>query len=405
MANTMISEDDKRMVSGRLRDARMRMVFMNPFYGNLVLHLKFTLGKCGTAATDMKHIIFDPKFVTTLSDRELDFVLKHEIMHCVLQHCMRGKDKHQHFFNIACDIVVNSNIMRAMGVRSFTVAGEEVMHLTPDKMEGYLYSAEEVYEMLLKKYDALIRDVGEVLDEIRSDYGVGIDNHEIWSVVPLGDNLSDEWKMHIKAALKAAGERGECPPSARKLLDDIDHQPKLNWKMILHDFIKEINDKHDFLFAPPDRRFSAGDFIMPSFIEVNGEKLDNLWFLIDTSGSISVEALTDAFGEIKAAIEQFDSLSGKLSFFDTSVSEPKDFGSVDDLKEIEPVGGGGTSFHCIFSYMKKDFTDEYPTAVVIMTDGYAYYPEEENALGVPVLWIISGDNKDDAPWGVTVHIQ
>lgn len=405
MANTMITEDDKRLVSIRLRDARMRMVLKNPFYGNLILHLKFTLGKCGTAATDMRHIVFDPEFVINLSDSELDFVLKHEIMHCVLQHCIRGKDKHQHFFNIACDIVVNSNIMHAMGVSSFTVAGEEAMHLTPDKKEGYLYSAEEVYEMLLEKYEVLIREVEDVLNEIQNDYGIGIDNHEIWSAVPLGDSLSDEWKMHLKEAVKASGDRGECPPNARRLLEKLTQESKLNWRAVLHDFIKEINDRHDFSFVPPDRRFSAGDFIMPAFVEVNGEKVDNLWFLIDTSGSISIEALSSAFGEIKAAIEQFDYLTGKLSFFDTSVSEPKDFDSVEDLENIEPVGGGGTSFHCIFEYMKDNFADEYPTAVIVITDGYALYPEEKIALGVPVLWIIAGTNREDAPWGVTIHIQ
>lgn len=401
----VLSEEDKRIVIKRLKDARMRMVFKNPFYGNLILHLKFTLGKCGTAATNMKHIIFDPEFVMRITDEELDFVLKHEIMHCVLQHCIRGKDKHQHFFNIACDIVVNSNIMNSMGVKSFSVDGEEAMHRTPDEKEGYLFSAEEVYEKLMIKYDALVRDVEDVLNEIKNDYGVGLDNHEIWSVVPLGGSLSDEWKVHLKEAVKAAGESGECPPCVRKILDDLAHEAKINWKAVLHDFIKEINDKYDFAFAPPDRRFSTGDLILPSFVESNGERVDNLWFLIDTSGSISAEELTDAFSEIRSAIEQFDNLTGKFSFFDTRVSEPKEFDSIEALNEIEPIGGGGTSFHCIFKYMQEEFKDKYPTAVIVLTDGYADYPKEEAALGVPVLWIIAGNNKETAPWGVTIHIQ
>lgn len=221
MAAIVISEGDKRILSRRLRDARMRMVYKNPFLGNLILHLNFTLGKCGTAATDMRRIIFDPEFVMKISGGELDFVLKHEIMHCVLQHCIRGKEKHQHFFNIACDIVVNSNIMHSMGISSFSVAGEEAMHLTPEKNEGYLYSAEEVYEMLMLKYETLIRDVDDVLEEIRNDYGVGFDSHEIWGIVPLRDSLSDEWKMHLKDAAKAYGEKGDCPSSARKLLDEL----------------------------------------------------------------------------------------------------------------------------------------------------------------------------------------
>lgn len=401
---TAMSEENKRLVVQRLEDARLRIVFKNPFYGNLVLHLKFALANCGTAATNMKRILFDPKFVMRLTDSEIDFVLKHEIMHCCLQHCIRGKGKNQHFFNIACDIVVNSNIMQSMGVSTFTVDGEEVMHLTPDKREGFLFSAEEVYDMLMSKYETLTRDVEEVLKEIERDYGVGIDNHEIWSAVPLGDSLSDEWKIHLKAAVIKAGNNGECPPSARKMLEDLNCESKLNWKAVLHDFIKEINDKHDFSFTPPDRRFSAGEFILPAFTEAHSESVDNLWFLIDTSGSISIEELTSAFVEVKSAIEQFDYLSGKLSFFDTSVSMPKDFNSVEDLKEIEPVGGGGTSFHCIFEYMQDYFEENLPTAVIVLTDGYAIYPEEDIAMGVPVLWMISGANEDNSPWGVTIHI-
>lgn len=404
MATTAISEEIKRLVVQRLEDARLRMVFRNPFYGNLILHLKFSLANIGTAGTNMKRIIFDPEFIMRLTDSEIDFVLKHEIMHCCLQHCIRGKGKNQYFYNIACDIVVNSNIMQSMGVSTFTVDGEEAMHLTPDKREGFLFSAEEVYDMLMAKYETLIRDVDEVLKEIKRDYGVNIDNHEIWNTVPLDDSLSDVWKIHLKAAAIKEGKNGECPPSARKMLEDLDHESKLNWKAVLHDFIKEINDKHDFSFTPPDRRFSAGDCILPSFTEAHSESVDNLWFLIDTSGSISIEELTSAYAEVKSAIEQFDYLSGKLSFFDTRVSEPKDFDSVDSLKEIEPVGGGGTSFHCIFEYMRDYFKESLPTAVIILTDGYAAYPDEDVAMGVPVLWVIAGDNEENLPWGVTIHI-
>mgnify|MGYP003324774328 CR=1 FL=1 len=56
-----------------------------------------------------------------------------------------------------------------MGISSFSVAGEEAMHLTPAKNEGYLYSAEEEYEMLMEKYGALIGDVEDILEEIVGD--------------------------------------------------------------------------------------------------------------------------------------------------------------------------------------------------------------------------------------------
>lgn len=45
---------------------------------------------CETAYTDGVRIAFSPFFLEELSDKELDYVLMHEILHIVLQHCLRG---------------------------------------------------------------------------------------------------------------------------------------------------------------------------------------------------------------------------------------------------------------------------------------------------------------------------
>lgn len=47
---------------------------------------------CETAYTDGERIAFSPTFLEELSDNELDFVMMHEILHVVLQHCLRGED-------------------------------------------------------------------------------------------------------------------------------------------------------------------------------------------------------------------------------------------------------------------------------------------------------------------------
>ena len=75
------------------------------------MHMDFAIDmKCETACTDGRKIYFGPSFLSNLSDDELDFILMHEIMHCALQHCLRTGDRDPEAFNIACDIVVNSNI-------------------------------------------------------------------------------------------------------------------------------------------------------------------------------------------------------------------------------------------------------------------------------------------------------
>ena len=83
--------------------------------------------------------------------------------------------------------------------------------------------------------------------------------------------------------------------------------------------------------------------------------------MVDTSGSVCDEDITAVYSEIKGAIEQFGGkLLGKLGFFDTDVTAPVPFESVDDLMKVVPCGGGGTDFRCIFEYIQKSFKEQLP---------------------------------------------
>ena len=382
---------DIRALSRRMTDIRAGLLRDRPFYGRLLLHLQFGYAPCGTAYTDMRHIVFDPAFAESLRDEELRFVLLHELMHCVLHHCTRGKNLQRRLYNIACDIVVNSLILESMNLIEFQIDGEPVMHLTPDMFEGRHYSAEQVYEMLLRTPEA----------DIEKRYGVtGFDMHDIWQELTSA-GLTDAWGQYVREAAAAMGNHSGVPIGLQRHLGDIYHTPRTNWRQLLQDFIRQ--DRSDFTYMEPDRRYQ-GDIIFPSFQdELFGNHVDRLWFLIDTSGSVSDETLTEAFSEIRGAVEQIGSLSGELSFFDAAVTDPIPFESAEESEEILPVGGGGTSFHAIFRYLRDHYSDDLPKAIIILTDGYARFPEENAAMDVPVMWIIL-DTDVEAPWGECIHI-
>ena len=147
-----ISETKAREYSKRLLLSRMRILCENGFYGLLLMHMKFSIDEAvETACTDGERIIFGTSFLDDLSDSELDFVMMHEILHVVLHHVTRGKDLDNEAFNIACDIVVNSNILLSRGMdRSHITLKKygEAMNIAPDGKNGYEYTAEEVYDML-----------------------------------------------------------------------------------------------------------------------------------------------------------------------------------------------------------------------------------------------------------------
>lgn len=376
----------------RLSLNRTRLLDEFPFFGRLLLRLQFGFANCGTAFTDMKRIVFDPNFVNNLKDEEIQFVLLHEIMHCVLKHCLRGRTLNHFLYNIACDIVVNSCILEIYHRDSFTVNGNEVMHLTPDGAEGNLYSAEEIYYMLIDRNP----------DVIKKMYKEDItDTHIVWDRIP-DVNTGDIWDKYIREASGFNRIDSGIPKELKRYLKQIEGTPKTNWRQLLQDYIR--NDKSDFTYMIPDYRYQ-GDVIMPSFqFELTGEKTDNLWFLIDTSGSVSDDALATAYNEICQATMQIDSLEGYLSFFDTVVTKPKAFDSIEKLSEIKPTGRGGTDFNAIFEYMKNNMTDKLPRLIIILTDGQCSFPDETAAMGVPVIWIIVSD-RVNPPWGECVHIE
>lgn len=126
--------------------------------------------------------------------------------------------------------------------------------------------------------------------------------------------------------------------------------------------------------------------------------------LIDSSGSIDDKTLTMILREIEASINQFSYLHAKISCFDTSVTEPVEFKDAEELAKLKIEGGGGTSFKCIFDYLKDNMMAEPPMAIVIITDGYSRYPDENAAMAIPVLWMLI-DNEFDAPWGKSIHVE
>lgn len=140
-----LSEEKIRKYIQRLLLSRMRILCNHGFYGLLLMAYGIFLNeKLETACTDGIRITFGTDFLDSLTDSELDFVMMHEILHVVLQHCLRGEDRDNETFNIACDIVVNSNILleNKMKIGSITLKNHgESMHLAPDGKEGYEYTA------------------------------------------------------------------------------------------------------------------------------------------------------------------------------------------------------------------------------------------------------------------------
>jgi hypothetical protein len=49
-------------------------------------------------------------------------------------------------------------------------------------------------------------------------------------------------------------------------------------------------------------------------------------------------------------------------------------------------------------------SENLPIAIIILTDGYAPFPDEEKTMDIPVMWIINNEDVTP-PWGVVARIK
>lgn len=421
----------------KLMNARLEILDTNGFYGLLLLRLRSSLSDRHETAwsEDGDSLFFNPNFLADLSDTEVQYVLMHLLLHVVLGHHARGNAYNKELFDKAADIVVNSIILYSNSFDERFIClkkyGGVQPHLAPNYKEGYCYTAEEVYEMLVKGTEEEKRDScdnGKIPrgnrhnrrqdyeDSNKEDNTDNIDSKEqikedvSWDIhedydKKAGKYISNYWSKYAGEAIKKCPNMnisndnglkpGDMPLGLKRAIVDY-HKPRTDWRIILSEFIQK--EFSDYSFTPPDRRYIDIPFFLPGYTE-NDDRVENVLFMVDSSGSMRRKDIEAAYWEIKGAIDQFSGkLKGWLGFFDCMISDPKEFSDEEDFLKIIPWGGGGTSFDVIFSYVREEMKDDPPVCIVILTDGGAEFPEKSAAVGIPVLWVMTND-VIVPPWG------
>ena len=435
----------KNRIRRKIQESRGRLLSTMPFFGLLLMYLKFVaVPGMKKISTNGRCIYFSPDFLEKLYEKELDYILCHQILHIVCGHIWRERDLSGDDYHFACDIFVN------LILENYGYDEDRFPHL------GYIYrelsgavdfhdkSPLEIRDWLpfsLKAFDEdtisrFIKDneywwdfkdddgsTGEIIIDLpeitgRLNDAQGSDSGPSEMSGDLGDGDGEagdsgnadmqQWKdraMSLANSLFSEDDEGDgagqVPEFVQRMITKM-KEPSLDWKRLLYNFLQERIS--DYSFSPPDRRFSETDFFLPDFNEKDFVTKEIL-FMVDTSGSVNDDTLAAVYSEIRGATEQFSGkLTAKLGFFDTMVTEPIPFESVDDLLSIIPYGGGGTDFRVVFEYIQYELYDKLPACIVVFTDGDGPYPIESQAMGIPVLWILN-NNQFTPPWGTIIRIM
>ena len=400
-------------VLDRIIVARVGLLLRHPFFGNMAtrLQIKSADDWLGTAAVDGRNLYFNTQFFNAMSNKEIEFVIAHEILHCVFDHLGRRDDRNHQIYNIAADYIVNNLLVRdRIGDKPKLVDCFQDF-----KYEGW--TSEEVYDDIFeeakKNGEEFLKQLGEMLDEHidwegeggeGSNDGGGADGKEsktrpTYSKEEL-KKIKDEIKENMISAAQTSGA-GNVPGEIARMIKELT-EPKMNWREILRQQIQSTI-RNDYTFSRPSRKGQMTGAILPG---MNFDETIDICIALDMSGSIGDDQARDFLSEIKGIMDEYKDYNIKLWCFDTKVYNEQDFSADggDDLMDYEIMGGGGTDFMVNWEYMK--YNDIQPKKFIMFTDGYAWDSWGDESYCDTIFIIHSHRDKNlQAPFGLTAHYE
>jgi predicted metal-dependent peptidase len=394
----------RKEVYDRIVVARIGLLLRHPFFGNMATRLRIQAADewLMTAAVDGRNLFFNTQFFNAMNNKEVEFVIAHEILHMVYDHLGRRDDRDPMLYNIAADYIVNNLLVRdRIGTKPKVV----------DCYQDFKYdkwTSEEVYDELFKQAkkngEEFVKQLGEMLDEHLDLEGDGTEDGEgngrpRYSKAEL-DQIKDEIKEAMLQAASAAGA-GNLPGEIARMIKEIT-EPKMDWRQLLRQQIQSTI-RSDYTFSRPNRKGWHTGVVLPG---MNFAETIDICIALDMSGSIGNDQASDFLGEIKGIMDEYKDYQIKLWCFDTKVYNEQDFSADcgEDLTEYKLKGGGGTDFMCNWTYMKSHSIQ--PKKFIMFTDGYAW-----NSWGDPeycdTIFIIhqNHDKSLEGPFGITAHYE
>jgi predicted metal-dependent peptidase len=404
-----VTDELRKEVLDKIIVARVGLLMRHPFFGNMATRLKVQEASdwCPTAATDGRHLFYSVPFFAKMTNKEVEFVIAHEILHCVYDHMSRREKRDPQVHNIAADYIVNNILVRdKIGEKP-----KDIPIFQDFKYDGW--SSEDVYDDIYSKYDEEeLKQLGQLLDEHidwdKESDGNGAGSKDNKEKSPSDKpsyskdelrKIRDEIKESMMSSAQSTGA-GNLPKEIQRMIKELT-EPKMNWRELLQQQIQSTI-KNDFTFSRPSRKGWHTGAILPG---LNFQDTIDLCIAIDMSGSISNEQAQVFLSEIKGIMEQYQDYKIKIWCFDTEVYNEQDFDAAnDDLLSYEVQGGGGTDFDANWRYMKDN--DIVPKKFIMFTDGYTWDSWGDADYCDTIFVIHSHHNKDiEAPFGITTHYE
>lgn len=379
------------------------------------------------AVTNRGVLLWSPKFVTDTSSEDLAFGLMHEAMHLLRKHFERTE---------ALGVApVNFD---AVNQCQDACINEQLREIKPDLPKGWIFpetlkqaknlTFEERYRLLPQKDGGGNGDKKAAGSEDKDadggeSKGVGKGSCGSCAGNPGEGEPSDaegraegrseaeleRFRRDVAEQIKdcVSKNRGRVPGGWQRWADETLSPPKVDWRRklaaVTRAAIAYRSGAVDFDWSRISRRqagvgFGIGRPGVPAF----KSSVPRVGVIMDTSGSMSREALALAASEVQGILTQ---IGAKISLcvVDADVQGVRKVARISDVLGMLK-GGGGTDMTPGFEALLKE--RPAPEVLIVLTDGYLGdgFPQVA-PVGVKIVWCIIGDNDIEMPYGDTVHID
>lgn len=439
-------ELNEEQIHWRMMRLRSQLVSEQIGYSAILLGLKLVASHAvKTLAVDGKSIYYNPRFVCTLSDKDLKTALLHEGGHVIFKHHLRRHGRNPKLWNVAGDYVINWWLR----VNDHPIPHEWLCDVAYSRLV-----TEQVYAMLEKQGDQdQLGDQpesngGEDGDTSDGEDGEGAGSGEqdddapennkgesepgepsgqpddfdqvgeVWDYPgedgepvtaediqraedEITEALANSAMMEKMAGAGSSGQFGEAI--------EANAQAKLAWRDLLRDHLVATMSSEETWQRPNRQHIGRGLYLPGQNREGGGE----IYIAIDSSGSVDDAEFKAFIAEIESICQDTGVDTIKYAYFTHAMVKHGIDGEDDEWWRTCDIGNGelpefkrvygGTDFDPIFGSI--EYLGYEPQCVVVLTDGYAGTTHKDPLY--PVIWATVGKkpNFANGEFGETIFVD
>ncbi|MFZ5898651.1 MAG: DUF2201 family putative metallopeptidase [Bacillota bacterium] len=370
-----------------LENIKALLFLRAPFLGILLHKMRIVLnGEVPTiGATTAGEVLINPFYWSRIEETEAKaFLLLHEALHLGFRHPWQLDGKDADIWNLAVDTVVNEMLFRhgydkapRKPITARTVHGilkERGVEVSIDELRKA--SAEEIYKLLVDAQDNpgacqnMLQEQKDLLVR-RPDTG-----GDVVQDGTMGDQDPGEyWRTALAEAMITAQQAGLLPADIKRRVD-ASLGSVVNWRRQLRGSLQEGTCRTVVTtWHRSSRRY-------PSLPGVKRLGVQTIWILLDCSGSITDDVLSQFVGEVYALAKAFN-CHLKVIPWDAQVYPVVEMRTPSQARLKIPKGlrgGGGTVLKPVL--LEASRKARLQDIIVILSDGYIYDDKDPVMLDI-----------------------